>query len=153
MRSFRFPAAAVISLLFMSLAQAQTTHSPLEKDFVAGGTVKMDLESGQYDIRAGSDNRIHIRWNEADRGVRYTPSRPRRRTGSGLLTERGRSLRTHHRGHPERQHPGEPGHRQMRRQQAIQMHGTLGRMRERQPDEAADHHEFRREYGAEQQRR
>src|ERR1700742_1625922 len=69
MRSFRFP-AAVISLLFMSLAQAQTTHSPLEKDFVAGGTVKMDLESGQYDIRAGSDNRIHIRWNEADRGVR-----------------------------------------------------------------------------------
>src|ERR1700742_3364494 len=70
MRSFRFPAAAVISLLLMSLAQAQTAHSPLEKDFVAGGTVKMDLESGQYDIRAGSDNRIHIRWNEADRGVR-----------------------------------------------------------------------------------
>ena len=70
MRSFRFPAAAVISLLFMSLAQAQTTHSPLEKDFVAGGTVKMDLESGQYVILACSDNRIHIRWNEADRGVR-----------------------------------------------------------------------------------
>lgn len=70
MRSFTFPAAAVVSFFLITLAQAQTTHSPLEKDFVSGGTVRMDLESGQYDIRASSDNRIHIRWNEADKGVR-----------------------------------------------------------------------------------
>lgn len=49
----------------------QTGGSPAEKDFVSGGRVEMTLESGDYNIRASSDNRIHVRWNEASaRGVR-----------------------------------------------------------------------------------
>jgi len=50
---------------------AQSTGSPVEKDFVSGGRVEMTLESGDYHIRASSDNRIHVRWNEASaKGVR-----------------------------------------------------------------------------------
>ena len=44
---------------------AQSSGSPAEKDFVSGGRVTMRLESGDYKIRASSDNRIHVRWNEA----------------------------------------------------------------------------------------
>jgi putative adhesin len=49
----------------------QSTGSPAEKDFVSGGKVEMTLESGDYEIRASADNRIHVRWNEASsKGVR-----------------------------------------------------------------------------------
>ena len=66
---------AGISLMPMSLATqnlfAQSSGSPAEKDFVSGGRIKMTLESGDYKILASSDNRIHVRWNEASaRGVR-----------------------------------------------------------------------------------
>jgi hypothetical protein len=46
---------------------AQGSGSPAEKDFVSGGKVKITLESGDYDVRASADNRIHVRWNEASR--------------------------------------------------------------------------------------
>jgi hypothetical protein len=50
---------------------AQTTGSPVEKDFVSGGKIEIMLESGDYRVRASSDSRIHVRWNEASaRGVR-----------------------------------------------------------------------------------
>jgi hypothetical protein len=50
---------------------AQSTGSPVEKDFVSGGKIEITLESGDYQIRASSDNRVHVRWNEASaRGVR-----------------------------------------------------------------------------------
>lgn len=55
---------ATLSIAPISLV-AQTTGSPAEKDFVSGGRVAITLESGDYDIRASSDNRIHVRWNEA----------------------------------------------------------------------------------------
>jgi hypothetical protein len=55
-----------LSLMPMGLV-AQSTSSPGEKDFVSGGRIEMTLESGDYDIRASSDNRIHVRWNEASR--------------------------------------------------------------------------------------
>jgi DUF4097 and DUF4098 domain-containing protein YvlB len=66
---------AGISLSPMSLVTqnlfAQSSGSPAEKDFVSGGKVEMTLESGDYKIRASSDNRIHVRWNEASaKGVR-----------------------------------------------------------------------------------
>ena len=52
---------AGISLMPMSLVTqnlfAQSTGSPAEKDFVSGGKIEMTLESGDYDIRASSDNR------------------------------------------------------------------------------------------------
>jgi hypothetical protein len=50
---------------------AQSTGSPAEKDFVSGGKIEMTLESGDYKIRASSDNHIYVRWNEASaKGVR-----------------------------------------------------------------------------------
>jgi DUF4097 and DUF4098 domain-containing protein YvlB len=53
-----------LSMTPMSLV-AQSTGSPAEKDFVSGGRIEITLESGDYKIRASSDNRIHVRWNEA----------------------------------------------------------------------------------------
>lgn len=66
---------AVLSVAPISLVApalfAQSKGSPAEKDFVSGGRIKMTLESGDYQIRASSDNRIHVRWNEASAsGVR-----------------------------------------------------------------------------------
>ena len=66
-------AALFLTTLSVSTAylRAQGTGSPAEKDFVSGGKVEMTLESGDYKIRASSDNRIHVRWNEASaKGVR-----------------------------------------------------------------------------------
>ena len=53
-----------MSLVTQSLF-AQSAGSPAEKDFVSGGKVEMTLESGDYTVRASSDNRIHVRWNDA----------------------------------------------------------------------------------------
>jgi hypothetical protein len=70
-----FIQAAVRVAIFVAVLQvvcglqAQTAGSPVEKDFVSGGKVKMTLESGDYEVRPSSDNRIHVRWNEADKGV------------------------------------------------------------------------------------
>jgi len=55
---------AVLSVTPITLG-AQTSGSPVEKDFVSGGRVVITLESGDYDIGASTDNRIHVRWNEA----------------------------------------------------------------------------------------
>jgi hypothetical protein len=49
--------------------QGQTVGSPVEKDFVSGGKVEMTLESGDYEVSPSSDNRIHVRWNEANKRV------------------------------------------------------------------------------------
>jgi hypothetical protein len=70
MRSFTFSAVAVITLFLSSFAYAQASHSPVEKDFASGGKVEMTLESGDYEVRPSSDNRIHVRWNEANKSVR-----------------------------------------------------------------------------------
>jgi hypothetical protein len=69
MRSFIFSAVAIMGLFLAGFVQAQTNYSPVEKDFVTGGRVEMTLESGDYEVRPSSDNRIHVRWNEADKGV------------------------------------------------------------------------------------
>jgi len=55
---------ATLSITPVSLV-AQSSGSPAEKDFVSGGKIEITLESGDYHIRASSDNRIHVRWNEA----------------------------------------------------------------------------------------
>lgn len=60
----------VLSILPASV-RAQSTGSPMEKDFVSGGKIEITLESGDYHVRASTDGRIHVRWNEASaRGVR-----------------------------------------------------------------------------------
>ncbi len=59
-----------LSMMPVSLVE-QTSGSPAEKDFVSGGKIEINLESGDYKILASSDNRIHVRWNEASaKGVR-----------------------------------------------------------------------------------
>jgi hypothetical protein len=60
-------AAVLVVVLSLTLVRpgAQTSASPAEKDFVSDGRVQITLESGGYEIRASSDNRIHVRWNEA----------------------------------------------------------------------------------------
>ena len=66
-------AAVFLGVLSVSPAcvLAQSTGSPVEKDFVSGGKIEITLESGDYNIRASSDNRVHVRWNEASaKGVR-----------------------------------------------------------------------------------
>src|SRR6478735_12574227 len=67
--------SAAMFLTVLSVAPitlfAQSTGSPVEKDFVSGGKIEITLESGDYNIRASSDNRLHVRWNEASaKGVR-----------------------------------------------------------------------------------
>jgi Putative adhesin len=59
-------AAVLLVVVSLTLVRpgAQTSAGPVEKDFVSGGRVQITLESGGYEIRASSDNRIHIRWNE-----------------------------------------------------------------------------------------
>lgn len=61
--------SAAMFLALLSITQttmlAQSSGSPAVKDFVSGGKVAMKLESGDYEIRASSDNHIHVRWNEA----------------------------------------------------------------------------------------
>lgn len=59
-------AAMFLAMVSMSVT-AQSSGSPAEQDFVSGGKIKITLESGDYDIRASADNRIHVRWNEATR--------------------------------------------------------------------------------------
>jgi hypothetical protein len=60
------PVMFLATLAMMPIGlRAQTTGSPLEKDFVSGGKVEITLESGGYDIRPSADNRIRVRWNEA----------------------------------------------------------------------------------------
>lgn len=66
-------AAVFLGVLSISPAcvLAQSTGSPVEKDFVSGGKIEITLESGDYHVRASSDNRVHVRWNEASaKGVR-----------------------------------------------------------------------------------
>jgi len=75
MIALAFSCLAVVGLAGMEPASvwgnAQTLGSPAEKDFVSGGKIEITLESGDYHVRASSDSRIHVRWNEASaRGVR-----------------------------------------------------------------------------------
>jgi hypothetical protein len=46
---------------------AQEWSSPATKEFVSGGRVEMDLESGAYKVKPSADNRIRVTWNQASR--------------------------------------------------------------------------------------
>jgi hypothetical protein len=43
----------------------QEGSSPVVREFVSGGQIKMNLESGGYDVKPGTDNQIRISWNHA----------------------------------------------------------------------------------------
>ena len=57
---FMKPAAALTTLAVMFLAPLAASAETIERKFVSGGTVRMDLSAGDYDIVASSDDRIRI---------------------------------------------------------------------------------------------
>ena len=66
-------ASVWLGLLVPVSMLSQISGSPVVKDFVSGGKIKIALESGGYDIRPSTDHHIRIRWNEASgKGVKVT---------------------------------------------------------------------------------
>jgi hypothetical protein len=49
-----------VAVLYLSAIQAQNAPSTTDKAFVSGGTIEMQLESGDYDVRPGSDQHIRV---------------------------------------------------------------------------------------------
>ena len=54
---------ALISMAAAAFAQTPTT---LDRDFVTGGAVRMQLSAGAYKISASADNKIHMHWSTRD---------------------------------------------------------------------------------------
>ena len=52
--------AAVTTLAVLLLAPLAAQAKTIERQFVSGGTVRLDLSAGDYDIVASPDNRIRI---------------------------------------------------------------------------------------------
>ena len=59
----------LLSLLMVAIAwsaaSAQTPTS-LDRDFVSGGDVRMDLSAGEYKIFASKDEKVHLQWSTRD---------------------------------------------------------------------------------------
>lgn len=62
MRTIVVPAAAALAILAGTHAEAKVT----ERTFMSGGTVRLDLAAGEYQIVASKDDRIRVSW--PDRG-------------------------------------------------------------------------------------
>jgi len=63
MRTIVVPASAALAMLLAgTVAEAKVT----ERAFMAGGTVRLDLAAGEYEIVASKDNHIRVSWD--DRG-------------------------------------------------------------------------------------
>ena len=43
----------------------RTVAGSVTKDFVSNGDARLTLESGDFDIKPSSDNRIHVQWDDA----------------------------------------------------------------------------------------
>ena len=52
--------AALLTLAVLPLAPLAAQAKTIERQFVSGGTVQLDLSAGDYDIVASPDNRIRI---------------------------------------------------------------------------------------------
>jgi hypothetical protein len=54
----------VITVLLATTVAAQSfqTRDSIERPFIAGGKIHLKLSSGEYTIRAGSSDRIVVRW-------------------------------------------------------------------------------------------
>lgn len=53
----------IVTACGAALAQTVTT---LDRDFVSGGDVRMQLSAGAYKISASKDNKIHLSWSTRD---------------------------------------------------------------------------------------
>ena len=60
----------LVLFAFFQLTLCLRAQSPVDKDFAPNGKVEMTLESGNYEVQPSSDNKIHVRWNEALKSVR-----------------------------------------------------------------------------------
>jgi hypothetical protein len=53
--------------------EEKSWNGSITKDFASGGDAQITLESGSYDVKAGTDNRIHMQWTgEGDKEPRVT---------------------------------------------------------------------------------
>jgi hypothetical protein len=53
--------------------EEKSSNGSVTKDFVSGGNAQITLESGSYDVKAGTDNRVHVEWTgEGDKEARVT---------------------------------------------------------------------------------
>ena len=50
----------------LALAQSGGNSAVVEQKFAAGGSVKLELEAGDYDVRAGANDKIVVRYRARD---------------------------------------------------------------------------------------
>lgn len=70
MRKLGF-AAAVVTLVLFGILVAQA-REVTERRFVSGGTVRLDLDAGDYDIVGSRDDRIRIDWDDRKQDAEVT---------------------------------------------------------------------------------
>ena len=64
MRTTVIPVAAALALLVAgSTAEAGVT----ERQFVSGGTVRLELDAGEYEIVGSRDDRIRVTWDDGQK--------------------------------------------------------------------------------------
>ena len=69
MRTIVVPASAALSILLAgSVAQAKVT----ERTFMSGGTVRLDLAAGDYEIVASKDDHIRVSWDDRGKAAEVT---------------------------------------------------------------------------------
>jgi len=61
----RIPAVLIAFALLAVASVASADQGATEKAFAPGGRVRLDLSAGDYTIRAGRDDRIHVQWHAA----------------------------------------------------------------------------------------
>lgn len=81
-----FAAVLAAASLIPGSAAAQT--GSVERPFVAGGQVRMDLSAGDYTIRAGSNDRVLVQWEtrSADEAARVRVDIQRQGSGATITT-------------------------------------------------------------------
>jgi hypothetical protein len=69
MRTIVIPATGALALLLAgSVAEAKVT----ERKFVSGGTVRLELAAGEYEIVASKDDHIRVSWPDRSSGADVT---------------------------------------------------------------------------------
>jgi hypothetical protein len=69
MRTIVVPASAALAMLLAgTVAEAKVT----ERAFMAGGTVRLDLAAGEYEIVASKDNHIRVSWDDRGKNADVT---------------------------------------------------------------------------------
>ena len=60
---------AVVVVVLLAVATLGKAHTAVEREFVSGGTVRLNLEAGDYTVLASKDDRIRVTVDDAPRGA------------------------------------------------------------------------------------